>query len=115
MGTTDATLAKYFRLGCADPAHLDTVEFAKAVATTYGLTGDLAANVALRSHAGTQYFQYVSGGLQILDDIAYLQDQLGPAGKVRLDSFVLFACNLNTPFRGASYVADLETCLSRRP
>ncbi|MET7243481.1 hypothetical protein ABZT49_08940 [Methylobacterium sp. EM32] len=113
-GTTDATLRKYFRPGCSDPAEPDTIEFAKAIANEYGLTGQLATNVALRAHTGTQYFQYISGGLQILEDIAYLQGQLDLATKVRLDPFVLLACNLNTPLRSPEYTSELKACLRNK-
>jgi hypothetical protein len=57
-GTTDATLQKYFRAGCAGPSDKDTIEFTKNIAVGYGLTGTKADTVALRSHAGTQYLQY---------------------------------------------------------
>lgn len=111
VATTEATLEKYFRLGCSDPAEPDTVEFTKIIANKYGLTGDLAANLALRAHAGTQYLQYISGGLQVVEDIGYLQSQMGPESKIRLDPFVLFVCNLNTPSRNPDYVSELKACV----
>jgi len=110
VGTTDATLQRYFRAGCSDPAEPDTVEFTKSIANRYGLTGVLGDNVALRPHAGTQYFQYISGGLQVLEDIAFLQNQIGP-NIVPLDPFVLFACNLNNPMRNPDYVSTLKACV----
>jgi len=111
-GTTDATLSKYFRPDCSHAADPDTIAFTKAIADEYGLTGALADTVALRAHAGTQYFQYISGGLQVLADIAFLQSQMEAAKPVRLDPFVLFACNLNTPQRDPRYVAELKACIS---
>ena len=64
-GTTDATLRKYFRAGCSDLAEPDTVEFTVAVANEYGLTGELATNVALRAHTGSQtlsiYLKWLAG------------------------------------------------------
>jgi hypothetical protein len=110
-GTTDATLQKYFRSGCSGTNDPDTVDFTKNIAASYGLTRELADNVAIRSHAGTQYFQYISGGLQVLDGIAYLQSQVDPSGLRRVDPFVLFACGLNTPRRDAAYVAELKACM----
>lgn len=110
-GTTDATLQKYFRGGCSGADDPDTIEFTKNIAASYGLTGELADNVAIRSHVGTQYFQYISGGLQVLEGIAYLQSQVDPSGLHRVDPFVLFACGLNTPRRDPSYVAMLKTCM----
>ena len=76
IGTTDATLQKYFRPGCAHGD--DTIIFAEKVAQEYGLTADLSSNAAVRAHAGTQYFQYILGGLQILEEIDYLQNQIDP-------------------------------------
>ena len=110
-GTTDATLQKYFRAGCSGFSDPDTVAFTRNIAATYGLTGNLADNVAIRAHVGTQYLQYISGGLQVLEGIAYLQSQVDPSGLHRVDPFVLFACGLNTPRRDASYVAELKACM----
>ena len=110
-GTTDATLQKYFRSGCSGANDPDTIAFTKNIAASYGLTRELADNVAIRSHVGTQYFQYISGGLQVLEGIAYLQSQVDPSGLHRVDPFVLFACGLNTPRREASYVAELKACM----
>ncbi|HXN20144.1 MAG TPA: hypothetical protein VN875_17535 [Candidatus Binatus sp.] len=111
VGTTDATLQKYFRDGCSGANDPDGVEFAKNIAARYGLTGKLADNVAIRSHAGTQYLQYILGGLQVLDGISYLQSRIDPTGLRRVDPFVLFACGLNTPSRDPSYVAELKACM----
>ena len=113
VGTTDATLQKYFRTGCAAANEPNTIDFTKTIAVSYGLTGGLADTLAQRAHAGTQYFQYVSGGLQVLDDIAYLQKAIDPAGKTMIDPFVLFACGLNNPRRDSSYVEALRTCVKR--
>jgi hypothetical protein len=109
--TTDATLQRYFREGCSGASDPNTIDFAKSIAVSYGLTGVLADNLALRSHAGTQYFQYISAGVQIVDDISYLQSQVDPAGTHPIDPYVLFACGLNTPKRTAPYVAALKRCL----
>lgn len=110
-GTTDATLQKYFRPGCSNTGDEDTLEFTKRIAESYGLTGKLADNLALRAHAGTQYFQYIWGGLWMLQEIAFLQNQLDPSGKRQIDPFVLFSCGLNTPNRGANYAALLKACM----
>jgi hypothetical protein len=110
-GTTDATLAKYYRPGCAGSGDLDSIAFTKQIAATYGLTGILADNVAIRAHAGTQYLQYIFGGLHIDDDIAFLQQQVDPSGEKRVDPYVLFACGLNTPQQDADYVAKLKACM----
>jgi hypothetical protein len=113
VGTTDATLAKYYRPGCSGDGDVDTIQFAKQIAATYGLTGALADNVAIRAHAGTQYLQYIFGGLHIDDDIAWLQRQIDPSSQKRLDPYVLFACGLNTPSRDVDYVARLKACVMR--
>jgi hypothetical protein len=110
-GTTDATLQKYFRSGCAGDNDTNTLEFAKGIAANYGLTGGLADNLALRAHAGTQYFQYISAGVQIVGDIRYLQDQIDPSASHPIDPYVLFACGLNTPRRDVAYVAALKACV----
>lgn len=112
-GTTDATLQRYFRESCSAPDDLSSIDFAKSIANRYGLTGRLADTAAIRSHADTQYLQYIWGGLQVLDDIAYLQEQVGVGGKRTVDPFVLFACGLNTPRRDAAYVAALKACIAR--
>jgi hypothetical protein len=109
-GTTDATLAKYYRPGCSGSGDLDTIAFAKQIAISYGLTGTLADNVAVRAHAGTQYLQYIFGGLHIDDDIAFLQRRVDPSGEKRVDPYVLFACSLNTPRRSDDYIAALKRC-----
>jgi hypothetical protein len=111
VGTTDATLQKYFRDGCSGDNEPNTIDFVKRIATSYGLTGDKANTLALRAHAGTQYFQYISAGVQIVDDIMYLQQQIDPGGKHQIDPFVLFACGLNTPRRDQTYVAALKACM----
>jgi hypothetical protein len=95
-----------------EPDDLNTVKFVKRVANSYGLTVVLANTTAIRSHADTQYFQYIWGGLQVLDDIAYLRGEVGTSGRHRIDPFVLFACGLNTPRRDATYIAALKTCLA---
>jgi hypothetical protein len=110
-GTTDATLAKYFRPGCSGTGDLDTIAFAKHIAGNYGLTGILADNVAVRAHAGTQYLQYIFAGLHIDDDIAFLQRRVDPSGEKRVDSYVLFACGLNNPERSDDYIAELKRCM----
>jgi hypothetical protein len=109
IGTTDATLQKYFLPECADGD--DTIVFAEKVAQKYGLTGVLSSNAAVRAHAGTQYFQYVLGGLQVLEEIDYLQKQIDPTKVHLIDPYVLFACGLNTPQKDAKYVSSLRTCM----
>lgn len=111
VGTTDATLQKYYRDGCSSEGDENTINFVKRIAETYGLTGELADNAAIRAHSGTQYLQYVLGGLQILDDISFLQAQVDPSGRHRVDPYVLFACGLNTPRRDAEYVSALRSCM----
>jgi hypothetical protein len=111
-GTTDATLQRYFRSGCSGANEPNTIDFAKGIAKGYGLTGALADTAALRSHAGTQYLQYILGGLQVLDDIAYLQSEVDATGQHRVDPYVLFACGLNTPRRDSAYVAALRACMN---
>jgi hypothetical protein len=110
-GTTDATLQKYFRTGCSGAKDLNTVDFTKAVGVNYGLTGPLADALALRAHVGTQYFQYVSGGVQVVDDINYLQSEIDPTGRHQIDPYVLFVCGLNNPRREATYVNALKVCM----
>jgi hypothetical protein len=110
-GTTDATLQKYFRSDCSGVGELNTIDFTKKIADSYGLTGDKADTLALRAHIGTQYFQYISAGVQIVDDIKYLQQQIDPSGKNQIDPFGLFACGLNTPRRDERYVAALKACM----
>jgi hypothetical protein len=64
-------------------------------------------------HAGTQYLQYIWGGQRMLDDIAYLQTQIDPSGKRRVDPFVLFACEANNPTRDKDYIDDLKICMEK--
>jgi len=109
--TTDATLQKYFRADCTGPTAVDTIEFTKNIAEGYGLTGPKAETVALRSHAGTQYFEYIPNGMRVLDAISYLQSQIDPSGGHRIDPYVLFACGLNNPRRDAFYVSALKACM----
>jgi hypothetical protein len=111
VGTTDATLQKYFRSDCSGEASPNTIEFTKRIAESYGLTGNKADTAALRSHIGTQYFQYISAGLQVLDDIAYLQQRIDPNKTRQIDPYVLFACGLNTPERTQEYLGKLKVCL----
>jgi hypothetical protein len=111
-GTTDATLQIYFRTGCSGHGDLNTIGFAKRIAESYGLTGKLADNAAIRAHAGTQYLQYIWSGLQVLEDIGWLQKEIDPTGERLVDPYVLFACGLNTPRREASFVSALKDCMS---
>jgi len=111
VATTDATLQRYFRSSCGGAHEANTLDFARGIGMAYGLTGLLADNMALRAHAGTQYFQYISGGLPMLADIAYLQDHTDPSRQRRIDPFVLFACGLNTPRRDAAYIGALKVCM----
>ncbi|TWB03843.1 hypothetical protein [Bradyrhizobium stylosanthis] len=111
IGTTDATLQKYFRSDCSADGGADTVAFTKQIAESYGLTGDKAEALAVRAHVGTQYFQYIAAGVQILDDISYLQKRIDPAMKRQIDPYVLFACGLNTPERTDAYADKLKACL----
>ena len=111
IGITDATLAKYFRSGCSAENDANTIEFTRAVAKSYGLADEVANATSLRAHVGTNYFQYITGSLQMLDDIAYLQDRIDPAGKHSIDPFILFACGLNNPRRDAKYVNSLRACM----
>lgn len=113
IGTTDATLAKYFRAGCEAASDPDTIGYARSIAVAYGLAGDAANTAAQRAHVGTNYFQYVSGGLQMLEDIAFLQARIDPAANRSIDPFVLFACSLNNPRRDTAYVAALQACMRR--
>jgi hypothetical protein len=109
-GTTDATLQKYLRRDCDGAGDLDTIEFTKKIAAKYGLAGTLADTVAERAHAGTQYFQYIWAGSYMLEELAFLQEQVDPSKRHRLDPFILFACELNTPQRDKSYVDALKAC-----
>jgi hypothetical protein len=110
IATTQATLQRYER--GADPADArSTEEAARAVALAYGLTGPLADTLVQRAHAGTQYLQYVYAGERVKDDLAWLEHAIDPAGHVRLDPFILFACNQDTPQRDEAYVARLAACV----
>ena len=51
------------------------------------------------------------GCVQVLDDIAYLQQGIDPAKTRQIDPYVLFACGLNTPERTDDYIGKLKTCL----
>jgi hypothetical protein len=108
-GTTDATLQKYLRGEC----DLDAIQFTKRIAEEYGLVGKLADTAAERAYAGTQYLQYVWGSLYMLDALAYLQMQVDPSKQHRVDPFVLFGCELNTPRRDESYLEALRACIRR--
>jgi hypothetical protein len=114
VGTTAATLARYFRRDCSRADDPDTLAFTKAVAMGDGLTDEQADVAALRAHVGTNYFQYIFGGLRMLRDIAYLQDRIDPPGKQTVDPFVLFACSLNNPRRDVRYVKSLQACMRLR-
>jgi hypothetical protein len=111
IGITDAALQKYFRSGCSDESDANTIDFTRAVAKSYGLADEVANAASLRAHVGTNYFQYITGSLKMLDDIAYLQDRIDPAGKHSIDPFILFACGLNNPRRDAKYVNSLRACM----
>jgi hypothetical protein len=111
VATTDAALGRYFRSGCSDAGDPDGLAYAKATVLSYGLPDALAANQAMRAHVGTQYFQYIAGSRQVIDDIAWLQAEIDPSGKARIDPFVLFACKLNNPRRDAAYIGALKACL----
>jgi hypothetical protein len=106
--TTQATLKRYLRPDCSGD---DTITFVKRIAVSYGLTGKLADTLALRSHAGTQYYQYISAGSQVLDDIEYLQSLIDPSRQHLIDPYVLFACGLNNPVRDAPFAARLKACM----
>jgi hypothetical protein len=49
--------------------------------------------------------------MRMLDAIAYLQGQIDPTGRRRVDPYVLFACGLNAPSREESYVMALKACM----
>jgi len=110
-GTTDATLQRYFRADCSAPSAPNTIDFARDIAISYGLTGPLADTAAMRAHAGTQYLQYIAGGLHVLDAIAYLQNEIDATMRHRIDPYLLFACGLNNPRRDAAYVTALGNCI----
>jgi hypothetical protein len=110
-GTTEATLAKYLRSGCSGAGDSDTIEFTKSIARNFGLVDERADTVAQRAHAGTQYLQYIWGGLYMLNEIAYLQSQVDPSERRRVDPYVLFACALNTPRRDKNYIDALRMCM----
>ncbi len=110
-GTTDATLQTLFRKSCDGDSEPNTIEFTKRIAIGYGLTGILAENASVRSHVGTQYFQYLWNGESVLDDIEFLQMKIDPTRQRRVDPFVLFACRLNNPRRDEKYVSDLKHCM----
>jgi hypothetical protein len=110
-GTTDAALQKYFRSGCSGSLDMDTINFTKNIAVGYGLTESKADTVALRAHAGSQYLQYILPSMQVLEAISYLQNQIDPGKKHRIDPFMLFACGLNNPSRDESYVNTLRVCM----
>jgi len=110
-GTTDATLKRYLRSGCAGESDVDTIEFTKNIARSYGLLEERADTVAQRAHAGTQYLQYIWGGLYMLGELAYLQTQVDPSERRRVDPFVLFVCGLNTPRRDKPYIDALRMCM----
>ncbi|MGQ0584643.1 MAG: hypothetical protein ACT4O6_22135 [Reyranella sp.] len=111
IATTDATIRRYLRPDCSAAEDIDTIGYAKEIAVSYGLTGRLADTVAVRAHVGTQYLQYVIGSLPVIEDIAYLQDQIDPSGKAMVDTFLLFACGLNNPRRDEKYVVALRACM----
>jgi hypothetical protein len=110
-GTTAAILKRYLRTGCADSNEPNTIEYAKIIARSYGLTDELADTVAERSHAGTQYLQYIWSGLYMDKEIAYLQEQVDAGMTYRVDPYVLFACGLNTPRRDVGYINGLKKCM----
>ena len=109
--TTEATLKRYLRSDCSGADAPNTIDFVKRIAASFGLEGNLADTLAVRSHVGTQYFQYISAGIQVLQDIGYLQSQIDPTGKRSIDPFVLFSCGLNNPRRDRAYIAELKECM----
>jgi hypothetical protein len=113
-GTTDAALRTYFRTACDSAGDLNSIEFAKSIARSHGLAGPLADQAAERVHMGTQYLQYIWSGAYMLRAIERLQAQIDPTGGRRVDPFVLFACELNTPQRDKAYVDALKACMARR-
>lgn len=77
VGVTDSTLQVLYRTDCSGEADVDTVDFVKKIAASYGLTGDLGENAVRRAHTGAGYLQYAYGEQLILDDISYLNHELG--------------------------------------
>jgi hypothetical protein len=110
-GTTDATLKRYLRAGCDGSTEPSTIDYAKVIARGYGLMNGLADTAAERSHSGSQYLQYIWSGLYMLDELSYLQKQVGGSVTLRIDPYVLFACGLNTPRRDADYIKALKACM----
>jgi hypothetical protein len=49
--------------------------------------------------------------MRMLDAVAYLQSQIDPTGRHRIDPYVLFACGLNNPSREEAYVKALKACM----
>jgi hypothetical protein len=114
VATTDATLQKYLRTSCVSGAKPDSLDFSRNIAISYGLTGVLADTLALRAHAGTQYFQYISAGIQVLDNIAFLQREIDPTNKMLVDPYLLFECSLNNPRRDDAYIGKLKACIASK-
>ena len=111
MGTTAATLERFFRQKCDDATDLDTIEYSKSIAIAHGISGNLVDTASLRSHAGTDYLQYVWGGLQMLDELEILQQKILPNREKLLDPYVLFLCGQNTPKFDNTYIEKLRSCL----
>ncbi len=116
LATTEATLKRYTRTKASvvrdEGSPVDTREAARRIANRYGLDGALAETLDLRSHADTQYLQYLFGGAMIKDDLKFLEVAIDPVGKTRLDPYILFECNLNSPSRDLQYVNALRSCVA---
>jgi hypothetical protein len=113
VGTTDATLQVFYRPDCSGVADPDTIDFVKTVVAGYGLTGELGENAVRRAHTGSGYLQYAYGEQLIMDDIGYLDHELGLAADRGLDPYILFACGLNLPQRNQEYINELRVCLKK--
>ncbi len=99
-GSVIQVRGRYLRSSCADSTEPNTIDYTKMIARSYGLTDKLADTVAERSHAGTQYLQYIWSGLYMLKEISYLQEQVD-AGMLHRLWTPLFSLLVGSILRGA--------------
>lgn len=102
---TEATLDVLLANGCNSQ---DTVERTKSIATRWGITNPaLIDDVAVRSHHGTSYLQYVAGEILYT---AFLKKMSAAVGR-SVDPFDVQACGLTFAPDNDATVKALKACL----
>jgi hypothetical protein len=110
--TTDATLKIYLRESCGSDEP-DTIAYAKEIVRNYGYNDESVLRLrSRRAHRSTQYLEYDYGLAMYADDLAYLQNGIGPTPRV--DAYLLQACGLPNPKKDKATIEDLTACIRDR-